>query len=92
MEKVLWYLFAGTRGGKNRARIVRSLSERPKNANQLADELDLAYNTIRHHLDMLLEHDVIEQGDNDYGALYFPTDQFKHHQEEFETIIDSVEE
>lgn len=91
MEKALWYLFVGTRGGKNRSRIVRSLSARPKNANQLADDLDLDYNTIRHHLDMLIEHDVVEPGDADYGTLYFLTDQFKHHRDTFDDIIDHME-
>lgn len=91
MEKALWYLFAGTRGGENRVRIVQSLSARPKNANQLAEDLGVAYNTIRHHLDMLTEHHVVEHGDNDYGALYFLTDQFEHHREEFEAITDSME-
>jgi transcriptional regulator, ArsR family len=53
METVLWQALAGTRGGPNRARILRLLEERPRNANQLAEELDLAYNTVRHHLDVL---------------------------------------
>lgn len=91
MEKALWYLLAGTRGGKNRARIIRSLSERPRNANQLANELGTDYNTIRHHLDMLIEHDVIEKGEADYGTLYFLTDQFEYHRDAYEDILDQVE-
>ncbi len=91
MEKALWYLFAGTRGGENRVRIVRELDDRPRNANQLADELDIDYNTVRHHLDMLTEHDVAETGDQEYGKLYFLTDRFDHHREAFERITDEVE-
>ncbi len=59
MEKALWYLLAGTRGGTNRARIIHVLDDRPRNANQIAEELDVDYNTVRHHLDMLLDHDVL---------------------------------
>jgi predicted ArsR family transcriptional regulator len=91
MEKALWYLLAGTRGGRNRARIIQCLSARPRNANRLAEELDLDYNTVRHHLDMLVEHDVVERGDEDYGTLYFLTDRFEHHREEFETILDHMD-
>lgn len=91
MKKALWYLIAGTRGGKNRARIIRELDDRPRNANQLADELDVKYNTIRYHLDMLSDHGVVEEGDQEYGKLYFLTDQFEHHREDFESIIDKVE-
>ena len=90
MEKALWYLLAGTRGGENRARIIRSLTERPRNANQLSDALDLDYNTVRHHLDMLLDHDVVEKGDTDYGALYFLTDLFEANRDAFERITDEV--
>ena len=91
MEKALWYLLAGTRGGENRARIIRSLDDRPRNANQLSEALDVDYNTVRHHLDMLLDHSVIEKGGADYGAMYFLTDQFDHHREVFEDITEQME-
>jgi DNA-binding transcriptional ArsR family regulator len=91
MEKALWYLLAGTRGGTNRVRLVRAIDDRPRNANQLAGHLDLDYNTVRHHLDMLLEHDVVERSGDEYGALYFLTDRFDRHREEFERITERVE-
>jgi DNA-binding transcriptional ArsR family regulator len=91
MEKALWYLLAGTRGGENRARIIRLVDERPRNANKLAGELDVDYNTVRHHLDVLLDHNVVESGGDDYGALYFLTDQFEHHRDTFEEITDELE-
>jgi predicted ArsR family transcriptional regulator len=90
MEKALWYLLAGTRGGENRARIVRLLDERPRNANQLADELGVDYNTVRHHLDMLVEHGVVEPGEAEYGKLYFLTDRFEQYREEFERITEAM--
>jgi DNA-binding transcriptional ArsR family regulator len=90
MEKALWYLFAGSRGGSNRVRIVRELAERPRNANDLAERLDLDYNTITHHLDMLQEHDVVEPGTSDYGKLYFLSDRFERHRETFEEITEEV--
>ncbi|WP_299268991.1 ArsR/SmtB family transcription factor [Halorientalis sp.] len=91
MEKALWYLLAGTRGGENRARIIRTLDERPRNANQLAEQIDVDYNTIRHHLEMLEDHDVVEPGGDDYGKLYFLTDRFERHRDAFEEIIEHVE-
>ncbi len=91
MEKVLWYLLAGTRGGENRARIIRALRERPRNANQLADHLGLDYNTVRYHLDMLTDHDVLEPSGEEYGRIYLPTDQFERHTAVFERITDQLE-
>lgn len=92
MEKALWYLLAGTRGGENRARIIRTLIDRPRNANQITETLDIEYNTVRYHLEKLEEHDVVETGGNDYGELYFLTDRFEQHIEEFERITDQMEE
>lgn len=79
MEAVLWYVLTGTRGGPNRVRLLRALDERPRNANQLAEDLDLDYTTVRHHLDVLVEHDVVEKSGDDYGAIYLPTDRVRHH-------------
>ncbi|MEF8799828.1 MAG: winged helix-turn-helix domain-containing protein [Halolamina sp.] len=90
MEKALWYLFAGSRGGANRVRIVRELEARPRNTNELADRLDLDYNTVSHHLDMLQDHDVVESGGTDYGTLFFLTDRFEQHWEAFESISEEV--
>jgi len=90
MEKALWYLFAGSRGGVNRVRIVRNLHDRPHNANELAEALDVDYNTVTPHLDMLEEHDVVEPSDHDYGKLYFLTDQFERHEDTFEEIAEEV--
>lgn len=87
MEKALWYLLAGTRGAENRVRIVRALDERPRNANQLADDLDLDYKTVRHHLDVLVEHDIAEASGDEYGAVYGPTDRVRDHWDVVEEIF-----
>jgi len=87
MEKALWYLLTATRGGANRARIIDALSERPMNANELADELDVGYKTIRHHMEQLEEHDVVESGEETYAKLYFLTDRFEKYEDTFEEIV-----
>jgi len=91
MEQALWYLLAGTRGGENRARIIRSLDERPKNANRLSEGLELDYKTVRHHIDMLEDHDIIESGGDDYGEMYFLTERFESNRDSFEDIVEEVD-
>ena len=91
MEQALWYLFVGSRGGSNRAKIVSIIDDRPHNANQLAESLDLDYNTVRYHLEKLESHDVVEAGQDGYGAMYFLTDRFENHREEFREILQHVE-
>lgn len=91
MEAVLWYVLTGTRGGANRARILRALDERPRNANQLAEALELDYKTVRHHLDVLTDNDVLRDSGDDYGAVYLPTDRARNHWDTLEEIIEKVE-
>lgn len=87
MEQALWYLFVGTRGGATRVDIVRTIDERPRNANQVAETVDVDYNTVRYHLEKLEDYNVVEQGQQDYGALYFLTEQFKTHRDQFHEIV-----
>jgi len=91
MEAVLWYVLAGTRGGPNRARILRALDDRPRNPNQLAEDLDINYDTVRHHLDVLTDNDVVNASGDDYGAIYLPTDRTRNHWDTVETIINQLD-
>jgi len=79
MEGVLWYVLASTRGGPTRAEILAALEERPRNANQLADALGYDYTTIRHHLEVLEENNVVTSRGEDYGVVYLPTEATRHH-------------
>ena len=93
MDKRLWYLIAGTRGGINRARILWTLHDRPYNANDLATRLALDYKTIRHHLDVLRENDcVMTLGDESYGTLYSLSPRLQVHFEDFLEIPRKVGE
>lgn len=91
MEDVLWYLLASSRGGPTRVRIVRAIDERPRNANQLATALDLDYTTIRHHLDVLCENNVLRKSGDEYAAVYLFSDRVRTHWETLETVLDTVE-
>ena len=90
MEAALWYVLSGTRGGANRARILRAVDERPRNANQLAEALDLDYKTVRHHLDVLADNDVITDSGDDYGKVYLPSEAARVHWEIVEEILEEV--
>jgi DNA-binding transcriptional ArsR family regulator len=92
MDKRLWYLIAATRGGINRARILRTLHDRPYNANDLASHLGLDYKTIRHHLDVLRENDcVMMLGNEGYGTLYSLSPHLQSHFEDFLQVWRRIE-
>lgn len=90
MEAALWYVLTGTRGGANRVRLLQALNERPRNANQLANALELDYKTVRHHLDVLIENGVVETSGDEYGSVYLPSNRARKHWETIEEIIQQV--
>jgi PAS domain S-box-containing protein len=70
-NKLLCYLIEGTRGGKTRALILRYLTEKSYNANQLATTLNMDYKTIRHHLEVLVKYGIITGNHDGHSDLYF---------------------
>jgi DNA-binding transcriptional ArsR family regulator len=74
LKRLLWYLLGGTRGGPTRAAILKTLHERPLNANQLAETLGVDYKTIQHHLRVLEENGLVAPSEKGaYGAMIFLT-------------------
>lgn len=91
MRKVLWWLIGGSRGGRNRVRIIRTLDEQPMNANQLATRLDVDYKTARHHLEKLEDNDVVTSMGDEYGTTYFLTDRMEEHLDVLDEIVASTD-
>ena len=71
VTRLLWFLFAGTRGGDNRIRILDILIEKPLNINKISEELQLDYKTIQHHIHVLEKNNLITKMGDKYGVLYF---------------------
>jgi len=76
--KNFWYLIIGTRGGNTRSLILNSLIERPQNANQLAKALKKDYKTIRHHLDILIENEIVMKDTDNVYPYYSISDTSKN--------------
>ena len=91
MREQLWRIIVGTNGGEKRARIITALDHRPCSTSQLAERLDEHYNTVRYHLEILREENVVKPSGNDYGEVYFLTDEFEQHSEDFEEILDHID-
>jgi DNA-binding transcriptional ArsR family regulator len=87
MRKILWWLIAGSAGGPNRARIIIALYERPYNAHQLSEKLELNYKTVRHHLKVLEENGIILSiGKKKYGDVFFLTEKMEDNYDTFNDI------
>ena len=65
------FIFAVTRGGDNRIKILDLLLKNPLNINKISEELHLDYKTIQHHISILDKNNLITKIGDKYGILYF---------------------
>jgi predicted transcriptional regulator len=89
-KRLLWFLFAGSRGGDNRMKIIDLLKERPYNINQLSESLNLDYKSIQHHISVLQKNNVITKMGEKYGVLYFISNYFEANIEAFNEIKSKI--
>jgi len=86
VKRLFWYIFAGSRGGLNRLRIISSLKETPLNINQLAKALNLDYKAIQHHIKILEKNNLITKIGEKYAVTYFISNFLEVNMETFEEI------
>jgi DNA-binding transcriptional ArsR family regulator len=89
-RRLLWFLFAGSRGGDNRMKIIDLLKERPYNINQLSESLKLDYKAVQHHISVLQKNNVITKVGEKYGVLYFISNYLEANIEAFNEIKSKI--
>ncbi len=90
LKYLLGWLIAGTRGGVTRAEIIKTIHDRPQNANQLANNLKVDYKTVRYHLEVLEKNHIITSVGDKYGATYFLTQTMEDNYAMFEEILKKI--
>ncbi len=85
-RRLLLFLLGGSRGGENRARIIRRLRTKPSNMNQLAGDLGLQYKAIQHHVRILVNNSLLVSSGEKYGTIYSLNPWFEAHIDIFEQI------
>ena len=91
-KHLLLWLFTGTRGGTNRGRIIEALREEPMNTNQLRIALNLDYRTVKHHIEVLEDNDLITSAGNRYGRMYFVSQKLEESMDVFEEVWSGMRE
>jgi DNA-binding transcriptional ArsR family regulator len=89
-KRLLWYLFAGSKGGHNRIKIIDLLKERPYNINQLAEALGLDYKAVQHHITVLEKNNLVGKMGEKYGILYFISNYLEVNIEAFNEIKSKI--
>ncbi len=90
-KRLLWFVFAGSRGGLNRLKLVLAIKEKPLNANQLAKVLNLDYKAILHHVGVLEKNNLISRIGEKYNVTYFISTFLEANIESFNEIADKLE-
>ena len=90
-KRLLWFVFAGSRGGLNRLRIISILKKTPLNTNQLAKELDLDYKAIQHHIKVLEKNNMVTKAGEKYNVTYFTSNFLEINMESFNEIVGKLE-
>jgi predicted transcriptional regulator len=79
-------MLGGTRGGENRAIIIRAIRERPRNLHQLSKDLGFQYNLVQHHVSVLKRNALVTATGEHYGLTYFLSPWLEAHFEVFESV------
>lgn len=90
-KRLLWFVFAGSRGGLNRLRLVLALKEKPLNTNQLAKELGLDYKAIQHHIGVLEKNNIITRLGEKYNVTFFISNFLEVNMDSFNEIAEKLE-
>ena len=87
---LLWYLFAGSKGGENRIKIINLLQDTPLNINRMAEALDLDYKAVQHHVDILEKNNLVSRMGEKYGIMYFVSNYLESNMDTFREIVTKI--
>lgn len=90
-RKLLFYLFTGTRGGFTRLRIIMLLLEQPYNTHQLAQEMQLDYKAIQHHMQVLEKNNMVNRVGEKYGAIFHLSNFLEYNIRALDEAIEKLE-
>ena len=79
-------LLIGRKGGKTTIRIIDKILVHPYNMNQLSEILELDYNTVKYHMNLILKLELVESDGREYGSLFFPSKKLINNLNEYEQI------
>lgn len=89
-RRLLWYLFAGSRGGENRIKIINLLQDTPLNINRMAEVLNLDYKAVQHHVGVLQKNNLISPMGEKYGIMYFVSNYLESNMDTFKEIVNKI--
>lgn len=90
-KRLLWMLFAGSRGGPVRLRIISHIRNGALNTNQIASAIGMDYKGAQHHMRVLERNTMVSKGGDGYGAAYSVSALLEANMEHLDAIIAQLE-
>jgi len=85
-------LILGRKGGKTTTKIMDELLISPKNKNNIANKLNLDYNTITYHLDLMYKYDYVKKEKFECVTLYYPSNKLYENIDEYMKLKEYLQE
>jgi predicted transcriptional regulator len=83
-------LFAGSKGGDNKVKIISLLEETPLNINRMAEVLNLDYKAVQHHIDVLEKNNLVSRIGEKYGVMYFVSNYLESNMDTYKEIVNKI--
>jgi len=87
-EQTMYWLLSGSKGAINRVRIIAELEKKPVNMNALSKKTNLNYKTIQHHVQLMLENNLLVERGSNYGKVFFLSPQLNEKKSLFKKLFD----
>lgn len=91
-EQTMYWLLSGSKGSVNRLKILSHLEKKPSNLNELSKAMNLNYKTTQHHIELLVENNLLTTRGNNYGQVYFHSQALQSKHELFHALVSNLTE
>jgi DNA-binding MarR family transcriptional regulator len=86
-QQTIYWLIAGSKGGKSRISILKEIEKKPANLNEIAKRTGMNYKTAQHHIELMEKNGLITKIGNKYGQIYFYSEKLKENAELLKKMI-----
>ena len=90
LKRTLMLYIAGTRGGSVRLKILMLIDKKPRNINEISEELGLDYKTVQHHIRVLQKSGLVSSLKRKYDNEYSLSELLKVHKDVLKDISDNM--
>ncbi len=86
MENSLNKLILQRKGGLTSLKVMEVILKYPSNINEIADIIKMDYNTVKYHVEILVENNLIKPNGSTYGCVYESSEDLMENIDIYESV------